>query len=353
MNVQTWLEHKVQTLYEITRAINASLNQQKALSVLLERVVTDLGYRAATLRLLDAEREQLELKAAYGLSEGYLTKGPVDVSGSEIDRAVLTGEWITLTDVRHDAGFQYPGAAEQEGLAGMLAVPLTIHDQAIGVLHVYSAEPHQFRPAEQAFIAAIANLGAQAIQRTRLFEAFQRIAHLVNSSLELNEVLTTLLRESVKELNVKAGSIRLLGKNQETLHLAAAYGLSETYLQKGAVQVAQSPIDRCVLKETRQPVAVTELTPEAGFQYPEEARREGIRSVLVLPLQVHDTEVGVMRLYSGQVRRFSAEEISFAAAVADLGAAAIENAKLHEALKQRLEALKEDVDGWYRFLALS
>ena len=51
MNVQTWLEHKVQTLYEITRAINARLNQQKALSVLLERVVTDLGYRAATLRL--------------------------------------------------------------------------------------------------------------------------------------------------------------------------------------------------------------------------------------------------------------------------------------------------------------
>jgi GAF domain-containing protein len=61
----------------------------------------------------------------------------------------------------------------------------------------------------------------------------------------------------------------------------------------------------------------------------------------------------VMRLYSAQVRRFSAEEIDFAAAVAELGAVAIENAKLHEALKERFEAMKEDVDGWYRFLALS
>jgi GAF domain-containing protein len=63
--------------------------------------------------------------------------------------------------------------------------------------------------------------------------------------------------------------------------------------------------------------------------------------------------IGVMRMYSGHVRRFSAEEIAFAATVADLGGVAIENAKLHEALKARLEALKEDASGWYRFLALS
>lgn len=350
--MHTWLERKVEALYEITRAINASLSQQEALAVLLERIVTELDYKAATLRLLDEERRELELKAAYGLSEAYLTKGAVDVIRSNIDHSVLTGEWMTLADVRHDPGFQYPEAAVREGLASMLAVPLTVRDRVIGVLHVYTAEPHTFRPAEQAFIAAIANLGAQAIQRTRLFEAFQRIAHLVNSSLKVEEVLTTLLLESVKELNVKAGSIRLLGPKKATLHLATAYGLSKTYLQKGAVKVAHSPIDQRVLQEA-QPLAITELTPESGFQYPEEARQEGIRSVLVLPLLVHETGVGVMRLYSGQVRRFSAEEINFAAAVADLGALAIENAKLHEALKQRLEALKEDADGWYRFLALS
>jgi GAF domain-containing protein len=73
----------------------------------------------------------------------------------------------------------------------------------------------------------------------------------------------------------------------------------------------------------------------------------------VLPLSVGNTLVGVMRLYSAQTRRISAEEIDFAAAVADLGAVAIQNAKLHEALKERLEAMKEDVDGWYRFLTLS
>ena len=147
MNGQAWLEHKVQMLYQITRAINASLSQQEALTVLLERIVTDLDYRAATLRLLDAERAQLELKAAHGLSETYLTKGPVDVSKSEVDQQVLAGRWMTIADVSHDHTFQYPGAAQQEGLASMLAVPLTIRDQAIGVLHVYSPRPHEFQPA--------------------------------------------------------------------------------------------------------------------------------------------------------------------------------------------------------------
>ena len=54
-----------------------------------------------------------------------------------------------------------------------------------------------------------------------------------------------------------------------------------------------------------------------------------------------------------QVRRVGSEELAFASAVADLGALAIENAKLHEALKERLQALKADSNGWFRFLAYS
>jgi GAF domain-containing protein len=53
------------------------------------------------------------------------------------------------------------------------------------------------------------------------------------------------------------------------------------------------------------------------------------------------------------VRKFTPEETNFAVAVSDLGAVAIENARLHEVLKQRLQALKEDVDGWYQFLTFS
>ncbi len=352
MDVEIWLQHEVSALYAITEAINASLSLPDLLAVMLERMVTELGYRAATLRLLDEERQTLELKAAYGLSAAYLAKGAVAVAKSGIDQTVLNNLPVEVGDVRRDPGFQYAEAAAREGLASVLVVPLAVRGHVIGVLRVYTAVPHAFSGAERAFLSVVANLGAQAIQRTRLYEAFQRIAHHINASLDLKDVLTTLLLESVEELNVKAGSIRLLGPRQATLHLAAAYGLSAIYLQKDAVEVAHSPIDQRALRDA-QPLAITELTADAGLQYPQEAQREGIRSVLVLPLRIHDTTIGVLRLYSAQVRRFSAEAIAFATAVADLGAVAIENARLHEMLKERMQALKEDSNGWFRFLALS
>lgn len=350
MDEHTRIPSEVRALYAITSAINGSLNQQEVLSTMLENTCRELGYKAATVRLLDEERQTLPLRAAYGLSAAYLDKGEVEVSQSGIDQEALNGTPVMVNDVRNDARFQYSAAAEQEGLASALAVPLRLQDGIIGVLRVYTAEPHAFSLEEQAFLGVIANLGAQAIQRSRLYQAFGSMAHDLTSTLELKEVLATLLLESVEHLNVKAGSIRLLGPNRETLHLAAAYGLSNAYLAKGAVKVAQSPIDQKVLHEA-QPIAIADLEQE--FQYPEAAQREGIRSVLVVPLRVRGTTIGVMRMYSKQVRRFNAEGITFATTVADLGAVAIENARLHEALKARLEALKEDTDGWYRFLTLS
>jgi GAF domain-containing protein len=351
MEQQKCLQRELETFYEIIRSINRSLSQQEVLDSMLERVVAQLGYKAATLRLLDEERQTLELKAFHGLSDAYLAKGPVEVEKSGIDRIVLTGKTFSMADVRTEPGFQYAGAAELEGLASVLAVPLMLHGAAIGVLHIYTAERHEFSPDEEAFLTGVAILGAQAIRHAHCFEAVHRIAHQVNSTLELKQVLKTLLSESVRAMNVKAGSIRLLERQKQVLHLASACGLSEAYLKKGEVQLARSPIDRRVLN-SGEPAAIGDVSMEEGFQYVDEASREGIRSVLVLPLRIRELMIGVMRLYSGNVRKFGPDEISLANAVADLGAIAIENARLHQMQQNRLEALKEDVDGWYRFLSL-
>lgn len=351
MDGRTWPQREVGVLYQVTRAMNASMSPQEVLAVMLERIVVDLEYKAATLRILDEEKGTLNLKAAFGLSEEYLAKGAVSLSKSGIDQTVLTGKPVTLANVTEDSAFQYADEAKREGLCSLLVVPMTLQDRVIGVLRVYTDCPHEFSREEQEFIAAVANLGAQAVCRTHCFNSFRHIARNLNSTLDLKAVLRTLLLESVRELNVKGGSVRLLDVKREILHLATAYGLSETYLKKGEVRVAQSPIDQQVLRDGR-PVSITDLMTEAAFQYPEEARREGIRSVLVFPLRMKDAFVGVLRLYSAQVRKFSEEEISFAAAIADLGAVAIENAKLHQALKRRMEELRQDADGWYRFLAL-
>lgn len=346
------LAREVRALYAVTSALNAGMSERAVLDALLERTVTELGYTAATVRLVDEERQTLELRAAVGLSETYLAKGPVAVGRSGIDRAVLAGQTVVVSDVQHDPGFQYGRAASREGLASALMVPLLAYEHVIGVLRVYTATRHIFSPEEQALLGAVANLGAQASCRAQRAVAYRTIAREIVGSLDLRSVLSSLLARSVRELRVRAGSIRLLGPRRLTLHLAAATGLSAAYLQKGAVEVARSMVDQHVIRGG-EPLAITEVTPAAGLQYPAEAQREGIRAMLVVPLRVPDLVIGVLRLYSGQARHFGEEEIAFAATVAELGALALENARLHAALKARFDAVAEDANGWYRYLTLS
>jgi GAF domain-containing protein len=349
------LRHEVRALFAIARAMNTTLSRQAMLEAVLQAVVTELGYKAASLRLLDAEQRTLNLQAAYGLSQAYLDKGRVELERNLVDREALQGKPVVIRDVATASGVQYPQAALQEGIRSVLSVPLHTAlgeaERIIGVMRVYTARQHDFAQDEIEFLGAVANLAARALTYAHLYEAFQAIAQQVNSSLKVQEVLTALLRSTVRELNFKAASIRLLGPRKKRLHIAAAEGLSPQYLNKGEVRIEDSPVDREVMQG--RSVTIFDVAHEPGFQYPAEAEREGIRSVLAVPLSVHGEIVGVLRIYSGQPHRFTAEEEAFVRAVADLGAIALENARLHEALERKYEAAREDWSGWYRFLALS
>jgi GAF domain-containing protein len=345
-------QKQVQALLAIAEAMNASLGRQAALEQTLSAIVRELGYRAALLRLLNAEKGTLDLTAAYGLSQDYLNKGQVRLPASGLDQRVFAGETVALHDMSTDPGLQYPDAAAREGLRSVLALPLRLGGKVIGVLRIFTDEAHEFTPDERAFLEGVANLAARAVANAVLYDSFHRIAHEVNSTLEVTQVLRRLLHSLIDELNVKAASVRLVGPNHKRLHLAASEGLSEDYLNKGEIRIADSPIDQKVLGQGR-PVTVYDVATEQALQYGQAAAQEGIRSVLAVPLRVRDQLIGVLRVYSAQPHRFTAEETALVEALADLGGLALENARLHEALSEKYEAAREDWSGWYRFLTLS
>ncbi len=343
---------QVQALLAIAEAMNAAHGRHAVLEQTLAAIVGELGYKAALVRLLNAERGTLDLAAAYGLSQEYLNKGDVRLVASGLDERVFRGETVALRDLSTDPGLQYPQAAVREGARSLVAVPLRLGEKVVGVMRVFTAEVHDFSAEELAFLTGVANLAARAVANAGLYESFRCIANEVNSSLEVDEVLRKLLKNLIEELNVKAASVRLVGPNRKRLHLAAAEGLSDEYLNKGEVRIADSPIDKQVLTSGK-PITVYDIAAEQAFQYPDAANKEGIRSVLAVPLDVHDQIIGVLRVYSGQPHRFTEEEVALVLALADLGGLALENARLHEAVKERYEAVKEDWAGWFRYLALS
>ena len=165
------------------------------------------------------------------------------------------------------------------------------------------------------------------------------IAKAVSSTLNFSEVLNTIAQLATKAMNAKACSIRLLNEDRGQLVVRAADGLSEQYLSKGQVDLDKSLVDRGALRG--KPVPILDATKDPGFQYPEEARKEGICSVLCVPLSVREKPIGVLRLYTGEIHRFTDEEIDFLSALASQGAVAIENARTYQQLED-LEQAKSD-----------
>lgn len=173
-----------------------------------------------------------------------------------------------------------------------------------------------------------------------LFQTLYQVARTVNSSLDIMQVLQTIVAGTAEALHVKACSLRLLGPDARHLMFGATYGLSPDYRAKGMVDVAHSEVDRLALSGT-QPVYVADARRDPRIQYPGQVGEEGIISMLVVPLQVQGQSIGVMRVYAREQREFSEEERALTEAIAHLSALAIENARLYERLHRNYQAAVE------------
>jgi GAF domain-containing protein len=122
---------------------------------------------AATIRLLDPSRKRLDLAAAYGLSERYLTKGPVDAERSVAE--ALTGKPAAIFDVPTDPRIVYKSEAKEEGICSMLVVPMVFRGVVIGVIRILTREHRAFQDDEIDFASALAEQAAIAIEYAKAF----------------------------------------------------------------------------------------------------------------------------------------------------------------------------------------
>ncbi len=166
-------------------------------------------------------------------------------------------------------------------------------------------------------------------------EALYELGQVVNATLDVEQILGTIARYGAQLMGMKACSIRLLEQDGKYLRIGAAYGLSETYLQKGLVEVARSGVDAEAL--SGQTVQVRDATTDPRLQYAAEARREGIRGILCAPLQSQGRAIGCIRIYADHEREFSREEVSFLRNLANLGAVAIQNAQAYSEVQSLSE----------------
>jgi len=168
------LYEELRTLYDFARVIGSTLSLKEVLQTMVKNVSRVLNAKGCSIRLLNRGTGELQVFASHGLSQGFLSKGTVELEKSQIDREVInTRKEVFVLDATNDPRFQYPEEAAAEGITSLLSVPLIVNDEVIGVLRVYTPVPHKFIQNEVTFINAIAGGGAIAIENARLYEALK------------------------------------------------------------------------------------------------------------------------------------------------------------------------------------
>jgi PAS domain S-box-containing protein len=324
---------------EITKVVGSSLNLDEVLDAIVKKIPQVMGLKGCSLRLLNEEKKQLELAAYYGLSDKYANKGPVPYDAS-IDDA-MAGKSVSVYDITEHSESEYYEEALQEGIMNIVSIPLRFQNSLIGILRLYTSEPPKCGKEDQKFLGAIADQTAIAIANARHFQAvisrekeylrvFEDITKALSSTLDVKEALNLIVNKIPEVMNLKAATIRLLDDTGKKLILAAAYGLSDKYLGRGPVDTEENVIN--ALNE--KPVAIYDVTKDEKIKYKEEAIEEGIRSMLTLPVIARGRVLGILRLLTGEPRKFSQQEIDFAASLAEQSGIAIENATMYEKLKK-------------------
>jgi signal transduction histidine kinase len=199
------------------------------------------------------------------------------------------------------------------------------------------------------FFCAVSFLGTTIIQRlrekeadllrseTELAQACQQLQELyrlgqqVNATLDVSDMLGLLAENGARLLGLRACAIRVLSADGAVLQAGGSFALSEEYLAKGPIVVAESPVDRDVLRGSV--VAVRDLQTDSRSLYPVQARAEGLHSVLCVPMIASERAVGVVRLYAEEPHDFTAGERTLAQNLANLGAVAVRNAQSYEDLQ--------------------
>ncbi|MGI5819373.1 MAG: HD-GYP domain-containing protein [Armatimonadota bacterium] len=208
---------EMQNLYEVARTVSSSLRIREVLDTIAAQAVSAMDARACSIRLLNEETGELERAASSGLSDDYWDKGPVTVPDSALDERVLRGEVVEVYDVQTDERWQYPEAAEREGLTSVLSLPLQARDSILGVMRIYAHRKRHFSEAEVDLLGAFAHSAAVGIENAKLYEESRRgyfeTIRALTIAIEARDSATYSHSEHVTEL---AGDLaRELGLNDQ------------------------------------------------------------------------------------------------------------------------------------------
>jgi signal transduction protein with GAF and PtsI domain len=322
----------------------------QVLRQIIDLVVDVTGGDSCLLYLLDETGDFLVLRASKNPHPRLI--GKIAVKVGEGITGWVAQEAQAVAIARHaskDSRFKVFHTLPEDKYEAFLSVPIIAPtDRVIGVINVQHRKAHRHTDRETTLLSIIGHQVGGAIENARLYQETTRrsqqistlaqVGQIISSGKYLKEMLQLIVRIIAEMMQARVCSIMLVDNQKNELVLKAAKCSSEEYWQRPNLKIGNSLISR-VVKE-KAPLMVRDVTKEEAYRYPELAKKEGVRSLLSVPMTLKDHVIGVINVYSAEERIFSNEDLRVLSTVADQATLAFENTKLNVEIQESQEALQ-------------
>ena len=268
-------------LNQLAKDTTSTLGFHPRLRFICRQVRKLMNVKGVAIYLLEESANRLDLVSACGLSDKYMSKGPVHPDRSIPE--IRSGKFHYIMDATKDGSLQYPEAALKEGIVSILAIPLRAREQFIGSLRLYTGEKREFTKEENDFLLALSGQAAVSIENARIYEFqkkqdevknnfIQMMSHEIKAPLmAIQSILDVIKNEYVGPLTDKQREFVDRMNTRIDAIMETSTGLLDMYQWESQASVALKAVE------------IAEHLQKSVTLYTEMARNKGIELNLRLP----------------------------------------------------------------------
>jgi GAF domain-containing protein len=365
------LEHQTAT-GEILASISGSVTDTKPVfDAIVRNLRRLLGTRLAMVQVLKDGIVSLPA-AAHDLEFETLNKQfprPLDETWGA-GRAMLSKQVLQLAPVLGNPAAPHATQqfARELGFDAVIFAPMIRENRVLGAIGAARHGASPFDDRQIALIKAFADQAAIAIENVRLFDEVQartselarsvqelqalgEVTQAVNSTLDLQTVLSTIVTKAVQLSNTEAGVIYVFDELDQTFRVRATYGLSEELIAAVKDQYLRASDAIRQATRDRQPQEIADIREEPPSPVREIAMRAGFRARLTVPLVSKDRVVGALVIRRKQPGSFPKDTIQLLQTFAAQSVLAIQNARLFAEIEDKSRQLQRASENKSQFVS--
>lgn len=354
------------SIHEVATAMNSTHDPDGLLELILDRCIQISGAESGSLMLINDKESLLDVITTRGMNLKLMSEVRLKIGQGITGMAASTGKGKVVNDIRTDPDY----IKVKEDILSELVAPMIVEGSVIGVISLDSNRLNAFTKDMFDIVTVLANQAAQIFknlqtfrnleQKTKIQATLIEISKVVTSSLDINEVFSSIMNLLDKSLKLEKGTIVLFNKEQDLLKIVAASGLTSDEMERGTYQIGEGITGKVF--ETNEPVIIESVGDDPNF-----LNRVGYLShfniensdlaLIAVPIISDQGKLGVVSVFLDNHKHMDLKSyLDFLLVVASIISQTIKINKLVDEAKKEISReniqLKRELKNKYRFGSL-